>query len=459
MLLKANISTLGAQVMRIPLSDSLTGSAVDGRRSTAFAVYATGLMTFMAASSAPTPLYRLYQSNWGVTPALMTVVFAVYAVSLLVALLTVGSLSDYLGRRSVILASLLLEVAAIVIFLVADDVAVLILARRVQGFATGSATGALGAGLADLNGRLAPVINSVSPVAGLGAGALGSAALVQFGPSPLRLIYVVLLAVLVLLVIATALSAPRGRRTVGALASLRPRLNVPAAARAPMLAAAPALIAVWALGGFFFSLGPSLAADVTASSSALMGGWTVCALTVTGSIAVLLLRSFSAAAVLRTGTVALAVGVAVSLAGTNSGSGWLFFAGTAIAGIGFGAGFQGAMRNVLPQAKPDQRADLLATFYVISYLATSVPAVAAGIAVPLLGIRMTATSYSTVVILLSLAALVGTLIPRKEPTAGAAVIPAGDVAAHSVPTVPHAPANGTPTSPPLPQTSQPSATP
>jgi len=87
-------------------------------------------------------------------------------------------------------------------------------------------------------------------------------------------------------------------------------------------------------------------------------------------------------------------------------------------------------RNVLPQAKPDQRADLLATFYGISYLATSVPAVAAGIAVPLLGIRMTATSYSTVVILLSLAALVGTLIPRKEPTAGAVVIPAGDVAAH-----------------------------
>ena len=386
----------------------------ESRRRVAFAVYALTAMCFMAASSAPTPLYRVYQAEWELTPALMTSVFAVYAVSLLAALLTVGSLSDYLGRKSVILSSVALEIVSIVLFLAAADVWMLIAARLVQGLATGAATAALAAGLADLNPRRAPLINSVAPIVGLAAGALGSAALVEYGPNPLHLVYLVLLVLLVLLFVAAALMAPAGTASPGALASLRPTLSVPGPARIPLLAVAPALVAVWALGGFFLSLGPTLAADVTGSRSALIGGWTAFALTMSGAVAVLVLRTTAAAAVLRIGSVALVAGVAVALVGTNTGSAWLFFAGTAVAGIGFGAGFQGAMRSVMPLAESHQRAGLLAAFYVVSYLAMGVPSVAAGVAVPVAGIRTTATAYGALVITLGLAALIGTWAVRPR---------------------------------------------
>src|SRR5271154_5748051 len=93
-------------------------------------------ITFSACGAAPTPLYHEYQEHFGLTPFTITIIFAAYVLSLLFALLTVGSLSDYIGRRPAILAALALNVVAMVLFMRADSAAALIAARVVQGFAT-----------------------------------------------------------------------------------------------------------------------------------------------------------------------------------------------------------------------------------------------------------------------------------------------------------------------------------
>jgi MFS family permease len=98
------------------------------------------LLSFLAASTAPTPLYHLYQEQLQFSAAILTLVFAVYALSLLVALLTVGSLSDHLGRKPVIFTAVLLNIVAMLLFIQADSVGWLISARVLQGFATGMAT-------------------------------------------------------------------------------------------------------------------------------------------------------------------------------------------------------------------------------------------------------------------------------------------------------------------------------
>ena len=78
-------------------------------------------VTFSASSSAPTPLYRLYQEHLGLSPLLLTVIFAAYAFSFLAALLTVGSLSDYVGRRPVTFAALVVNALAMYLFIRADS--------------------------------------------------------------------------------------------------------------------------------------------------------------------------------------------------------------------------------------------------------------------------------------------------------------------------------------------------
>ena len=131
-------------------------------------------MTFSASGAAPTPLYQEYQSHFGLTPFMVTVIFAAYVLCLLLALLTVGSLSDYIGRRPAILSALAMNVVAMLIFMTAASAGALVVARAVQGFATGFATTTLGATILDTDRVRAPVLNSVTAFAGLSAGTLGA---------------------------------------------------------------------------------------------------------------------------------------------------------------------------------------------------------------------------------------------------------------------------------------------
>jgi MFS family permease len=209
------------------------------------------ITSFLAGSSAPTPLYPIYQAAWGFSPITATVVFGVYAIAVLVTLLTAGSLSDYVGRRPVLLVTIVLQALTMILYLAAHGVPGLLLARVVQGLATGAAASAVGAGMLDVNKARGAVANAVTPFVGTATGAVVSGLFVQYLPAPTRLIYAVLLVVLVAQGIGVVFMRESSPPRPGALASLRPQLRVPSAVRAPMLAATPALVAAWAFVGLY----------------------------------------------------------------------------------------------------------------------------------------------------------------------------------------------------------------
>src|SRR5258706_13203951 len=164
------------------------------RRPVSFWTGAAAVWLFLFAAAAPSPLYGMYAARWQFSALTLTEVFAVYAVALLVALLLTGSLSDFAGRRPVILGAIAIELASMLIFVAASDVTWLFVARITQGVATGLVTSALAAALVDLQPSdrqqpLAPLVNAAPPIAGLAAGALVSAAVVQYLPDPLHLVY------------------------------------------------------------------------------------------------------------------------------------------------------------------------------------------------------------------------------------------------------------------------------
>ncbi|MGC6373887.1 MFS transporter [Pseudomonas sp. K2I15] len=395
-------------------------SSVTSHRSS-LVFLAITLLTFLAASSAPTPLYHLYQEGLHFSAAMLTLVFGIYALSLLAALLTVGSLSDHLGRKPVIFAALLLDMLAMLLFINADSVGWLIAARTVQGFATGMATAVLGAALLDTDRQQGPLINSVAPLLGMACGAMGCSLLVEFAPMPTTLIYWTLLA----LMLAQAIYVWRLPETVsripGALASLWPTLHVPPQARRALWISLPVDVAVWAMGGFYLSLAPSLVRAATGSTSNLIGGGLVAVLTLSGAVMIFSLRNRPADKVLRLGAVLLAVGVALILTAVHSASLPLFFVATLIAGGGFGSGFLGALRSVLPLALPHERAGLMSAFYVLSYLAFCVPSLLAGNLTRSFGLIATTDGYGVVLIVLALSALAALLLQdsaKSRATAG-----------------------------------------
>lgn len=370
------------------------------------------LLSFLAASTAPTPLYHLYQEQLHFSAAVLTLIFGVYALSLLVALLTVGSLSDYLGRKPVIFTAVVLNSAAMLMFIYADSVNWLIGARVLQGFATGMATAVLSATLLDTDRQQGPLVNSVAPLLGMALGGMGCGLLAEFAPAPLHLTYWLLLALFVMQAVYVWRLPESVSRQAGALASLRPALHVPVQARATLWRVLPLNIATWALGGFYASLAPSLVRAATGSTSNLIGGATVAALTVTGAAMIFTLRNRSATQVLRLGASALPTGIVLILLGVHSASLSLFFLGTLVAGCGFGAGFLGAVRSLFPLALPHERAGLMAAYYVLSYLAFCLPSLLAGNLTHIFGLITTTDGYGAVLIILSLSALFAMLRSR-----------------------------------------------
>ncbi len=330
-------------------------------------VLASLIVALLASSAAPTPLYAIYQARWHFTPITTTVVFGVYAMAVLAALLTLGKLSDHVGRRPVLLTAIAVHAGSLVIFATATGVPALLSARVVQGLSTGAALGAIGAAMLDMDRELGTFANAVAPGMGSASGAIVSALAVRFLPDPTHLIYLALIGVLALQ--ATAIAAMR--ETVspapGALASLRPEITLPRALRAPVLTAVPMVF----------------------------------------------------------GILALITGVAVTVMAVSLGSVVVFFAGSVIAGAGFGSGFQGGIRTVVPLAAAHERAGLVSLLYVVSYLGLGVPAVLAGFGVVHGGgLLATARYYGAAVIALAALALFGLLKNRPGRAAEPAACPA-----------------------------------
>jgi MFS family permease len=374
-------------------------------------------VTFLAASAAPTPLYVTYQRAWGFSALTITVIFGVYALAFLAALLTLGRVSDHIGRRPVLFAGIAGQLLALAIFVDARSVAALLVARMVQGVAAGTAIGAIGAGMLDVDSRRGAVANATAPGLGTGSGVLLSSFAVQWLPAPTRLVYIVIAGVLVVQVFGVYLLPETSPRAPGAWRSIVPQLEVPAQTRRSMLAAAPVLFAVWALAGFYGSLGPSLIDHLAHSASVVEGGLGLGLLALIAAVTTFVLRATSASNVMLIGTSTLIAGVGVVLLSLWIGSAALFLVGTAVAGVGFGAGFQGGIRLVAPLAHPDQRAGVLSVLFTVSYLGLGIPAVLAGLAVVHGGgLVRTSYEYGLAVIVLGLVATVNLIRVRNHHT-------------------------------------------
>jgi hypothetical protein len=390
------------------------GRAIRTLSPTAMTLFSfAGAMLIAASSSAVTPLYRLYQAFMHLTPLWITIVFAVYVVSLLAALLTVGGLSDYVGRKPVILAALVVNAAAMLLFAEAQDVGQLILARAVQGLCVGIGTTAFGAAILDTNRARGPLLNSVTAFLGMTSGALGAAVLITYAPDPLHLIYDVLLGLTVLMGVLLWFMPESSTPKPGAWASLRPHVGVPVQSRSILARVTPANIAAWSLGGLYLSLMPTIVATAMGVASPWVGGVVVSALMLTAAVAVATLRDWPARRLIVMGTSTLSVGVAVSMIGIQQQQVIALLAGTMIAGAGFGATFSGTLRALLPTAHPHERAGLLSAFYLQSYIAFALPAVAAGLSVPVIGLLIVAYIYGVVTIMLAIISLMASLFMER----------------------------------------------
>ena len=381
---------------------------------------ATGYFVLMVAGGAPSPLYVVYQQEIGFSSGTLTMIFGIYAITLLAALMVIGSLSDYLGRRPVLVAALLLEAISMALFLPADSVWMLMVARSVQGIATGAGVATFSAALIDTappGTKVAAIVNTTFPSFGLGVGALAAGAAIMWSDRPAHVVFLVLAVLFLLLAVLAAVLPETGPVRPGALGSLRPTIAVPAAVRGPLLALTPILIAIWAVSGLFLSLGASVGVSVFGLSGPFGGASVIVAMTFSGAVAVLLLRSYPIPVATGVGSTGLILGPAILLAALAATSTPVFLVGVVITGLGFGGMFFGVMQTIGALVEPAQRAGVFAIVFTINYLAFSLPAVAAGVAAQYYGLRATVQVYAVLVMILTAATVVAVRLRTRADAA------------------------------------------
>ena len=380
------------------------------RPQASFYLLASITISFLAGSAAPTPLYPVYQTLWGLSPLMITVVFGVYALAVLTGLLIAGRVSDHVGRRPVLIAATIAQAVVMLMFATAAGAAGLVAARVVQGLTTGAALSAVGAAMIDLNKARGTVANAVAPPFGTALGGIIAGFFVQFLPAPTHLVYAALAAVFVAQAVGLTLMKEPITPRPGVWQSLRPQLALPAAAREPLLLALPVLIAVWALGGLYACLSPMLVRAMLSSNEPLLGGLALFVLAASGGVAVLLLQNLEARRMMALGAASLGVGIAIVMWAMTLDSIGGFFAGTVVAGVGFGTGFQGAVRSVVSVVGPHERAGTLSIVFIVSYISMGVPAIIAGATVRHGNLLATAQVFGAVVMALAAAALIATVL-------------------------------------------------
>ncbi|WP_433446110.1 MFS transporter [Streptomyces sp. CA-142005] len=362
----------------------------------------------MAASSAPSPLYGLYQQQWHFGTTVSTIVYACYALGAILTLLLAGGLARHLGTQRTIGAALVTIVVSFLVFLLATGAWALCLARLVQGVAVGLLTSSAGSALTDLHRdrshQAAAAANSAATSTGIALGAVFSGLAVQFAPAPLITPFVVL-AVLSIAGLGLVRAIPAWQTMPAQLQPWRPRvLRLGAEPRGVLLRVTPIVTASWAVVGLYLALGVDLVGGLLHTTDRALSSLVILVVQGCGGVAPMVLRRLGDRAASVTGCALLAAGVGVSVIGFDAAHAVLFFIGAAITGAGFGLCFMGSSSTVTAAVLARGHSQLLPGFFALAYVAVSMPVVALGAAVSRFGIAATFSWFALAVALLAAAA-------------------------------------------------------
>jgi MFS family permease len=368
----------------------------------------------MLGTTLPTPLYSLYRERFGFSELMITVIFATYAAGVIAALLLVGRLSDEIGRRPVLLPGIALSALSAAAFLLAQGLAPLLIGRVVSGLSAGIFTGTATATLIDFAPPGRPgrgtLVATGANMLGLGFGPLLAGLLAQYAAEPLRLPFWVDLALLVPAAIAiVAIPEPvkaRGRPR------LRPQaLHVPPQVRPIFIRGALAAFAGFAVLGLFTAVSPAFLGQTLHITSHAVVGLVVFVVFAASFAGQLVFEVAPERQAMPLGCAALIVGMALVAAGLAVPSLALLVIGGVIAGVGQGLSFRAGLTGVNAAAPPEERGEVASSFFVVAYVAISVPVIGVGLLAEATTLRTAGLVFAAVVA--AIAAVVLALLGRR----------------------------------------------
>jgi MFS family permease len=376
-------------------------------RTWSFVLVSLATLVLSIVVGIPAPLNPVYEDRYGISAGVLTGAFAVYVLCAAAAMLTCGQLSDRIGRRTVSAAALGFSMASCLAFLAVQGALTFMLARGLAGIGVGLGMSALGAFVVDLAPGglrwIAALVTSAAAPVGVAIGAIGSGALVQFAPWPTHLGFIVSAVLVGLCIIAIWLS-PETVTPPEEKGRLVPRIAVPSRLRVAFVGGCLCFVACWALGGFYQSLGATIADELLGVDGALLRGTVAASVIGSSLFGGLLTSRLTVGRALALGVGCFVLGVALIAITVQAGAPAPFLAASVLAGIGFGGSFNSCMRALLDATQPSEIAGLLAAVYLIGFAGTAIPYTITGIAVEAFGMEVVVLAVCVAVALMVVAA-------------------------------------------------------
>ncbi|SEG95402.1 Predicted arabinose efflux permease, MFS family [Actinacidiphila yanglinensis] len=410
----------------LPVGDRTRPAVARRRHGAGFWMVAFAFLVGMAFSTVPTPLYPLYEARDGFSTFTVTVVYATFAVGVVISLMLAGHISDWVGRKKILLPSLGLELAGALVYLSGASLPLLLAGRLVTGLGVGMLTATATAHLQELHtahrpgasGQRFELVSTVANIGGLGVGPLVGGILAQFVGAPLRVPFLVFAVLLGLGMVAVALTPETVAEQMVKPAYRPQRVSADHGDRAGFLVAAASGFAAFAVFGMFTSIAAGFVGGTLHHPSRALAGLIVFVVFGAAAVAQTLTGRLSTAAKRRAGLLTQAVGLVVLLAGMRDANLPAFLAGGILSGIGAGVLFKAALGAVAAAAVPAKRSEALADLFLISYVGLSLPALGIGLATREVS-TTTAMTWFTAVLLVMLGAVAA--LGRRADAGGPAV--------------------------------------
>jgi MFS family permease len=378
----------------------------------------------MVGTTLPTPMYALYAEHMHFAVLTTTVIYSTYAGGVLFALLAFGRWSDSLGRRPVLLAGVVFAISSAVVFLLANSVPTLLVGRVLSGLSAGIFTGTATAAVIEAapeNWRTrAAAVATVVNIGGLGTGPLLAGILVEYAPEPLKLSFIVHIVLAVLAGIAVAIvpeTSPRNGK-IGLQ-----RLSVPAEARAVFFIAGLAAFAGFAVTGLFTAVAPSFLASVVGIDNHAIAGVIACLIFAASAVTQVCANNLNPQRAVAIGCAILVIGMVILAVALYQSSLALLITAVVVSGIGQGISFGRGLAAVLDKTPIDRRAEVSSTYFVVAYIALSVPVVGEGLAARAWGLRTAGVSFAVAVAILAVACLAAILVQEARESRREALAP------------------------------------
>ncbi|HEY7688107.1 MAG TPA: MFS transporter [Dongiaceae bacterium] len=375
-------------------------------------VIAAMIAALFAGSTMLTPLYVIYQDKFGFSQIGLTLIYAVYVVGNLAALLFFGGLSDAIGRRRTAVPAMAIAIVSSLMFLFAANTASLYIGRILSGFAIGIGAGTGTAWLAELIGdkdkSRATIIATSTNFAGLGIGALGAGLLAEYAPWPLHLSFAVyllaLFAIGALIWITQDTGQPRAR-SISSL-SIRPRLSVPPDIRAQFIAPAVTGFGAMALVGFYAALIPSILMHQLHDTNHAAAGLLVFELAVVVAGVIVATQQLASRTAMLWALALMIPAVVLVVTAQILGSMTVMIIATAACGIAAGLGYRGSLQ-VVNQIAPDaQRAEVVSSYFVCCFSGNALPVIGIGVISTAASATAASLVFAAMIIAFALVALV-----------------------------------------------------